>query len=1053
MPKKRIFDNPNNNRFPLEKKHTYEGLLGRLRLLAVLITLTCSLPYLKAQSPAKFSYTGSVQTFTVPPCVKTIHVKAWGAGGSGGGTDSYNGAAGGGGGFISTDLTVVPGQVLTIVVGGGGGAGQGCVTGAGGGNPGWGNGVIDGGGGGNSGGSGCSGGGGGGGGAAGVYNGAAPLVVAGGAGGGSGGGQFSSGAPGGGGGQNGNSVPGSCTSPGISGASASGSGTIGGNVGGGDGAGAGGGGGGYNGGTGGGAATGCDCGACSGGGGVSWSSGINTVITNGNGQTPGNNADPDLAPGASIGGAGSSNGGNGFVVITFTVPTPVNTSITTFKNPSCYNSTDGTATVVASGGGGTYTYSWNPSSQTTATATGLPAGNYVVTVTDQNGCGSNANQTLSQPPQILTTSSGISPTCFGKCNGAVNTVASGGVSPYTYAWSGGCITSACNNLCAGKVSLVVTDAKGCTHADSVTLTPPAALSIAMSSQTAHCNKKDGSASAVVTGGTGASTYTWSPNPPGSSSSTYNGIAGGMYTVLVHDSKGCADSSTILVGNTPGVVASIVSTKNPSCYQGADGTVMASASSGTKPYSYNWSPSPPSGQGSANISSLGAGTYVLTVIDSSGCISTATASLKQPSQVTVVPMANSKICIGQCVPLTATGSGGTPGYTYTWTLNAAPFTPPACPVVTTAYTVIATDTNKCTSNTQTVTVTVNPPLEVACAAPASYCPGDSTSIKAIGTGGNGNYTYSWFPANGLSSTSIANPVASPTVTTTYTAIVTDNCGTPSDSILIAVAVFPKPSVSLTVSDTAGCPKLAVTFTQTSAPACSTAVWNFGDNSTNGSGCGAALHTYTKTGTYGVSIHAVDVNGCKSSFTKTNWITVYPTPVAQFTASPQPASIINPVITFTNLSSPDTCSWLWSFGDSAHSTSLRKDSIFIYPDTGCYPVKLIAMNTYGCKDSSTVLVCIQPEFTFYAPDAFTPNADGLNDEWMPRGQGIDLKNYSLYIYDRWGNEVFHTTTLGQGWDGKVNKGASGAQIDTFVWRVDLKDYKGQTHIFKGICSIIR
>jgi gliding motility-associated-like protein len=1037
----------------LDKKHTYQGSFTRLGLFLACLFLAGFFRVLKAQSPAKFSYTGSAQTFTVPPCVKTIHVKAWGAGGSGGGTDTYNGAAGGGGGFISTDLTVVPGQVLTIIVGGGGGAGQGCVTGAGGGTPGWGNATIDGGGGGNSGGSGCSGGGGGGGGAAAVYNGAAPLVVAGGAGGGSGGGQFSSGAPGGGGGQNGNSVAGSCTSPGISGGSANGMGTIGGNVGGGDGAGAGGGGGGYNGGTGGGAATGCDCGACSGGGGVSWSSGINTVITNGNGQVPGNNADPDLPAGASAGGAGSSNGGNGFVDITFTVPTPVNTSITAFKNPSCYNGTDGTVTVVASGGGGNYTYSWNPTSQNNATAAGLVAGTYVVTVTDQNGCGSNASQTLTQPPQLLTASSGINPTCFGKCNGTVTTAASGGVNPYAYSWSGGCKTLSCNNLCAGKFNLLVTDANGCNHADSVTLTQPTGMSIVLTAQTAHCNKKDGSASAVVTGGTGAITYTWSPSPPGSTGPTYNAIPGGMYTVLVQDSKGCLDSNTVMVGNTSGVMASIVASKNPSCYQGTDGTVTASANAGNKPYTYSWSPAPPFGQGTPIVSGLGAGTYVLTVTDSVGCLSTTTASLKQPSQVTVIPMPKSTICIGQCVPLTATANGGTPGYTFTWTQNAAPFTPPACPQVTTTYTVTAADTNKCVSNLQTVTVTVNPPLRVVSSTPAAYCPGDSTGIKALGTGGNGNYTYSWFPAAGLSSTTIANPVASPTVNTTYTVVVSDNCGTPSDSTVVPVSVFPKPSVTVAASDTAGCPKLSVTFSQTSSPACSTAVWNFGDNSANGSGCGAAIHTYNKTGTYAVSIHVVDVNGCKSSFMKNNWITVYPTPIILFTASPQPASIINPVITFTNLSSPDSCAWLWNYGDTAHSISLRKDSVFTYSDTGCYLVKLIAVNTYGCKDSSTLDVCIQPEFTFYAPDAFTPNADGLNDEWMPRGQGIDLKHYSLYIYDRWGNEVFHTTTWGQGWDGKVSKSASGAQIDTFVWRVDLKDYKGQTHIFKGICSIIR
>ena len=135
------------------------------RIFLLLLLFTPLIPLvLIAQNTLSFSYTGAVQTFTVPGCVDIIHVKAWGAGGSGGGADSYGGAAGGAGGYIISDIPVTAGQVLSVIVGGGAGPGTGCVACSGGGPAGWGGGLIGGGSGGNAGCSPCSGGGGGGGG-------------------------------------------------------------------------------------------------------------------------------------------------------------------------------------------------------------------------------------------------------------------------------------------------------------------------------------------------------------------------------------------------------------------------------------------------------------------------------------------------------------------------------------------------------------------------------------------------------------------------------------------------------------------------------------------------------------------------------------------------------------------------------------------------------------------------------------------------------------------------------------------------------------------------
>jgi gliding motility-associated-like protein len=278
------------------------------------------------------------------------------------------------------------------------------VAWTGGGAAGFGSGILDGGAGGAAGGSGTSGGGGGGGGGSGLYNGATPLLVAGGGGGGSGGGQFSSGATGGGGGVDGNPAGASCTTPGLTGASPNAFGVVGANKGGQDGGGGGGGGGGYNGGTGGGVASGCDCGACGGGGGGNFSAGFNTTILNGNGQTPGNNTDPDLPTGAAVGGGTSTAGGNGFIEIYYN-PLPVPTAIFS-ANTTCFNTTptqftnSSTGAISQNWDFGDPTSTSNTSTAPNPTHTYTAPGSYTATLTVANtpGCTNTTTQTVTVNP-------------------------------------------------------------------------------------------------------------------------------------------------------------------------------------------------------------------------------------------------------------------------------------------------------------------------------------------------------------------------------------------------------------------------------------------------------------------------------------------------------------------------------------------------------------------------------------------------------------------------------------------------------------------------------
>jgi len=98
-------------------------------------------------------------------------------------------------------------------------------------------------------------------------------------------------------------------------------------------------------------------------------------------------------------------------------------------------------------------------------------------------------------------------------------------------------------------------------------------------------------------------------------------------------------------------------------------------------------------------------------------------------------------------------------------------------------------------------------------------------------------------------------------------------------------------------------------------------------------------------------------------------------------------------------------------------------------------------------------ITPDFTFYAPNSFTPDGDGTNDDWYPQGTGWDINTYQLYIFDRWGNMIFNTDNVGKHWDGIVQGHTDLVQEDTYVWKVVLKDFQGNQHQYVGHVSVIR
>ncbi|HWY38308.1 MAG TPA: PKD domain-containing protein, partial [Bacteroidia bacterium] len=228
---------------------------------------------------------------------------------------------------------------------------------------------------------------------------------------------------------------------------------------------------------------------------------------------------------------------------------------------------------------------------------------------------------------------------------------------------------------------------------------------------------------------------------------------------------------------------------------------------------------------------------------------------------------------------------------------------------------------------------------------------------------------------------------------------------------------------------------------------TCTWNFGDGN-NSNSC--APSTCFKTqGTYSVSLTMTDNNGCVNS--SSAFVVVYPVPIADFAATPQPTTILDNTIHYYDMTSGAVITtWHWTLGNG--TSAITQNTSCLYGDTGMYTVQLLAVSNHGCKDSTTKYIKIDPDYSLYVPNAFSPNEDGTNDIFYAKGEGV--KDFRMYIFDRWGNQVFYSDDLYKGWDGRfMAKGDQIVQEDVYVWKIECRNIKGEKKQLSGHVSLLK
>ncbi len=742
----------------------------------------------------------------------------------------------------------------------------------------------------------------------------------------------------------------------------------------------------------------------------------------------------------------------------------------TSTDVSCNGGNDGTITLSPTGGGTPYTFVWDNGLAPINPQTTLVAGTYTVTVFDANGCGTAETYTINEPasPLNINIVNIEEASCIPGNDGAIEIAVTGGTQPYTYTWTPvGGNSPTINNLPSGTYTVTVTDANGCQEFQSVNVPNPSGL-VATTTFIADVlcfGDSNGSASAGQTGGNAPYTYLWSS---GEVTMVATNLPTGTNTVTVTDIDGCSDIASVNIG-TPDLLEANANGTNPSCTGDTDGTLSATATGGTSPYTYNWGSI---GTGST-INNVGAGTYIVTIVDANGCIATSTTTLIDPVPVTVnVSSPQGVSCSGgNDGQALAIAGGGTAPYTYLWDNGES--VNPAILLNAGTHIVTVTDVNGCT---ETSSVFIDQPTPVLpqgiVSTPISCFDGSDGSVTAGATGGTPPYTFEWnttpvqtgstitglsagtytvliTDANGCSLAPVNVTVVEPDTPVSLSLSSTDAlCNGSSDGSVSVSATGGTPSYTYnwstgaTVQNVAELPAGTYTVTVTDANNCSavenvnvgeptaiTAALNvqnvtcFGD--TDGSISidttygGSEPYVYaldnddfsTTTTFNGLlsgnyEVFVQDANGCETSYTATV--------IEPFELEVDMGVDITVLLgqeaelyAVPNTAAPLTYIWTPSEGLSCGMDTLTAcdNPVFTPFENTTYTVTIV--DSLGCSATDEILVQVDKRYDIYIPNAFSPDFDGVNDVFMIYGGQMVQQVNSFRVYDRWGELVWEAS----------------------------------------------
>jgi gliding motility-associated-like protein len=677
-------------------------------------------------------------------------------------------------------------------------------------------------------------------------------------------------------------------------------------------------------------------------------------------------------------------------------------------------------------------------------------------------------------PLVTFTATNVCENQVTQFSGSVN----GGQNAAQWSWNFGNSTStqanpshAFGSWGAYPVSVVATDNNGCVGSTTqqVLINPVPVISVTPNSVCGGTATNFINTSTIPSGNIAG--WSWDFNSDGITDATtqspsYTFASSGSYAVIVTatSNNGCTSVASVPVtvyglplanfsaanncANAPTVFVN-GSTAPPGAYlsQYAWSFGNGVSSTATSPqYTYN-----------------SAGTYQvnLTVTTNQGC----TASYSAPLTIYPVPVPNftaPNVCANQNMQFASQStiaSGNISSYFWDFNGDGNPDASTQNPVYTYqnggSYYVelVATSNFGCRDSViKQVTVYANPAANFYA---KSVCLGTAAQFYDLSATGSGTITaWDWdFTSDNIIDNTSQNP------THTYasagqmlvTLHVQTNLGC-VNTIQKQVRVNPTPAVSFAVTQQSGCQgSLCVgMINNTSMVGGSVAMWQwqFGDGLISGQN--SPVHCFNTSGSFSITLIAVSDSGCLGKYTLPSPVVVYPRPQAGFDFTNTQLDVLD-ASTGVVSTAVGAAGYMYFISDGTFiSGHANFNHTFTSQDPGSYTVLQIVTSQHGCRDTIQKTIEVKQGFTFYIPNAFSPNGDGMNDVF--KGTGIGIKDFVLMVYDRWGNLVFQSDDLEKGWDGTF-KGENVVLEDVFVWKVNLKDENDKRHDFAGTVSLVK
>lgn len=562
-----------------------------------------------------------------------------------------------------------------------------------------------------------------------------------------------------------------------------------------------------------------------------------------------------------------------------------------------------------------------------------------------------------------------------------------------------------------------------------------------------CSSGLGSVTANPTSGTPPFTYNWPALGPGQ---TINNVSAGTYTVQMTDLYGCPSSATVVVSDTPANFSG--TTTLVSCPGGFNGTATATMTPLIGNVTYLWS----DGQTTQTANNLSAGTYTCVITSDIGCVGNITVTVSE-----IPPMSISNVIITDVTcysinngSISLDVSGGTSPYTYFWD-NSSSVTnnPTDLPAGSNVLTV--TDANGCNISSS---YNINQPTPLVIdfvTPPTQICSEDNIQLEVLGSGGSTPYTYTWYE-NGVQIGTGTIITVDPTNTNTqYCVVLSESCGSPTTDTC-SVITFPTDINPLIVpNEIENCDgDFYFTNMSNNLNEVESIYYEFSNGESYLDYDDTLNVSFDTTNQYSANVTITSVYGCVYTSSFNNIVTYNPEPVADFTFSNNPVTFFETSVLLSDRSSTDVIGWSWYSPYSYPTTSNLENTTFTFPEgeIGQYPVTLTVVSEWGCTDTVTYILNVVQDILLYAPTAFTPDGDEHNQNWGVVVSGIDINDFDLYIFNRWGEIIWESHDPSAQWDGTY-KGVI-VQSGTYVWTVSFGDLLNDARYeFNGTVNILR